>query len=57
MAHVHLRELFADDAQRGTDFAMTAGDLYFDYSKHRVTAETMRMLVARPGRRGRRAAP
>ena len=52
MAHVHLRELFAADAQRGTDFAVTAGDLYIDYSKQRVSAETLRMLAALARRAG-----
>ena len=51
MAHVHLRELFAADPERGTDLAVTAGDLYIDYSKQRITADTLRMLAA-PARRG-----
>jgi glucose-6-phosphate isomerase len=52
MAHVHLRELFAADSERGTDLALTAGDLYVDYSKQRVSAETLRMLVALAKRAG-----
>jgi glucose-6-phosphate isomerase len=52
MAHVHLRELFAADAQRGTDLAVIAGDLYIDYSKQRVSAETLRMLAALARRAG-----
>jgi glucose-6-phosphate isomerase len=50
---VHLRTLFAEDPRR---FAVEAEGLYLDYSKHRVTAETMRLLLAlaeesvRPGR-------
>ena len=43
IVHVHLRELFAADPDRGTDFTVTAGDLYVDYSKHRISAETLRM--------------
>ena len=41
----HLRELFADDPARGTELAVTVGDLYIDYSKHRVTRETLTLLV------------
>ncbi len=42
---VHLRDLFAQDPGRGTDLTTTAGDLYVDYSKHRVTRETLSLLV------------
>jgi glucose-6-phosphate isomerase len=42
---VHLRDLFADDPQRGSRLVLEAGDLYLDYSKHRVTDETLRLLV------------
>ncbi|KUI44057.1 glucose-6-phosphate isomerase [Mycobacterium sp. IS-1590] len=41
----HLRELFAEDPARGTELATTVGDLYIDYSKHRVTRETLNLLV------------
>jgi glucose-6-phosphate isomerase len=41
----HLREFFADDPGRGTELATTVGDLYVDYSKHRVTRETLTLLV------------
>ncbi|MGV0654750.1 glucose-6-phosphate isomerase [Mycolicibacterium thermoresistibile] len=41
----HLRELFAEDPDRGTELALTVGDLYIDYSKHRVTRETLGLLV------------
>jgi glucose-6-phosphate isomerase len=40
-----LRGLFADDPARGAEFALTVGDLYIDYSKHRVTRETLTLLV------------
>ncbi|MGV0635410.1 glucose-6-phosphate isomerase [Mycolicibacillus trivialis] len=40
----HLRELFADDGDRGRMFTLGVGDLYIDYSKHRITAETVRLL-------------
>ncbi|QCQ90045.1 glucose-6-phosphate isomerase [Rhodococcus sp. SGAir0479] len=41
----HLRDLFAQDPGRGTELTVTAGDLYIDYSKHRVTHETLSLLV------------
>src|SRR5262245_32254740 len=42
---VHLRELFDRDPERGTAFTATAEDLFVDYSKHRVDAETMALLL------------
>lgn len=41
----HLRDLFAKDPARGERMTVEAASLYFDYSKHRVTEETMRLLV------------
>jgi len=45
MSHVHLRQLFADDPGRGARFAAEGAGLYLDYSKNRVTDETIRLLV------------
>ncbi|MGH3406976.1 MAG: glucose-6-phosphate isomerase [Streptosporangiaceae bacterium] len=42
---VHLRELFADDPGRGERLTAEAAGLYLDYSKNRVTDQTMRLLV------------
>jgi glucose-6-phosphate isomerase len=42
----HLRELFAADPQRGKRFVAEACGLYFDYSKNRVTEETVKLLIA-----------
>jgi glucose-6-phosphate isomerase len=42
---VHLRQLFAEDSQRGKRFVTETLGLYFDYSKHRITEETIRLLV------------
>ena len=42
----HLRELFAADAGRGERLVLEAAGLYLDYSKNRVSDETMRLLVA-----------
>lgn len=43
--NVHLRSLFADDAQRGERLTAEAAGLYLDYSKNRVTDETLELLV------------
>jgi glucose-6-phosphate isomerase len=40
----HLRELFAEDPLRGEHFAAEAAGLYLDYSKNRVSRETLRLL-------------
>ena len=42
---VHLRELFADDADRGTKLVAEGAGLYLDYSKNRITFETISLLV------------
>jgi glucose-6-phosphate isomerase len=42
----HLRDLFADDPSRGERLTARAGDLVLDYSKNRLTAETVRLLAA-----------
>jgi len=42
---LHLRELFADDATRGKRMTIDAVGLYLDYSKNRVTDETLKLLV------------
>src|SRR3954471_21515731 len=42
---VHLRTLFAEDPARGERLTLDALGLYFDYSKHRITDETLRLLV------------
>ncbi|MFJ6947246.1 glucose-6-phosphate isomerase [Streptomyces wuyuanensis] len=44
MADTHLRELFAADPERGSRYTLEAGDLHLDYSKHRVTDETLALL-------------
>ena len=42
---VHLRDLFAEDAERGERMTAEAVGLYLDYSKNRVTDETLRLLL------------
>jgi glucose-6-phosphate isomerase len=45
MQHRQLRQLFADDPLRGERFAVEAAGLYLDYSKNRITDETIRLLA------------
>lgn len=42
---VHLKTLFADDPHRGERFSLEAVGLYLDYSKNRITQETLRLLL------------
>ena len=51
MEDVHLRMLFTEGPQRVARFALHAGDLRLDYSKNRITAETMNLLFALARRR------
>ncbi len=48
----HLRDLFADDPSRGERLNAEAAGLFMDYSKHRVTDETLRLLVELARERG-----
>jgi glucose-6-phosphate isomerase len=43
--NVHLRALFAQDPQRGERLTAEAVGLYYDYSKNRITDETLRLLL------------
>jgi glucose-6-phosphate isomerase len=52
LSGVHLRQLFADDPGRGESMTVEAGDLYLDFSKNRLTRETLRLLVALAERAG-----
>src|SRR6266516_236732 len=54
MRGVHLRELFAADPTRGETMTCEAGDLSLDWSKNRLTAETIALLVALAERAGLR---
>src|SRR5262245_54899106 len=42
---IHLRQLFAADAQRGQRLTLEAAGLLLDYSKNRITEETLRLLI------------
>jgi len=44
VAELHLRTLLEDDPDRFTKYAFELGDLLVDFSKHRVTDDTMRHL-------------
>jgi glucose-6-phosphate isomerase len=55
MRHRHLRQLFADDPRRGERLAAEAAGLYLDYSKNRITDETLQLLLALAGECGLRA--
>ena len=54
LKNVHLRELFAEDPQRAQRFTLDALGLYFDYSKNRITTETLRLLLDLAGQSGLR---
>ena len=41
----HLRQLFIDDPKRGERLTVEAGGIFLDYSKNRITNETLRLLV------------
>ena len=45
IGETHLRQFFSDDPDRGRAFTVTVGDLYIDYSKHRINRETLRLLT------------
>jgi glucose-6-phosphate isomerase len=42
---LHLRKLFADDPKRGERMTAEAAGLYLDYSKNRITDETLKLLL------------
>jgi glucose-6-phosphate isomerase len=52
---LHLRKLFADDPKRGERLSAEAVGIYFDYSKHRITDETLRLLLQLAEEAGLRA--
>ncbi len=52
---LHLRKLFADDPQRGERLTVEALGIYFDYSKNRITEETLKLLLQLAEESGLRA--
>jgi glucose-6-phosphate isomerase len=55
MRPLHLRQLFADDPKRGERLKLDAVGIYLDYSKHRITDETVALLVQLAEQAGLRA--
>lgn len=53
---LHLRDLFAADANRAQQFSVEAEGLFLDYSKNRITSETVSLLVKLAEASGLRAA-
>jgi glucose-6-phosphate isomerase len=49
---LHLRELFADDATRGERLTLEAEGIFLDYSKNRITDDTLRLLLELAAERG-----
>ncbi len=45
MKGVHLRQLFAEDGKRGETLSLEAAGVFLDYSKNRITAETLKLLL------------
>src|SRR6266699_2818928 len=45
VSKLHLRQLFAEDPNRGERMAIDAAGLYLDYSKNRITYETLKLLL------------
>jgi glucose-6-phosphate isomerase len=45
MERVHMRDLFEKDPQRAEKYSISFGDIYFDYSKNRITDKTMHLLL------------
>src|SRR5579859_2311345 len=53
--NIHLSALFADDARRGERFAVEDVGIYLDYSKNRITDETLTLLLQLAEQSGLRA--
>src|SRR5690349_3639051 len=45
IGETHLRDFFDEDPDRGREFNLTVGDLYIDYSKHRINRDTLKLLI------------
>jgi glucose-6-phosphate isomerase len=48
----HLRDFFAEDTERGTRLVAEGAGLFLDYSKNRITDETLRLLIQLAGESG-----
>ena len=54
-SRLHLRQLFAEDPERARRMAVEGAGLYLDYSKNRVTDETLKLLLQLAEESGLRA--
>jgi glucose-6-phosphate isomerase len=54
LKELHLRQLFGEDPQRGERMTAEAGGLFLDYSKNRITDETLKLLIQLAGESGLR---
>jgi glucose-6-phosphate isomerase len=52
---LHLRKLFADDSKRGERMSLEASGLFLDYSKNRITSETLKLMLQLADESGLRA--
>jgi glucose-6-phosphate isomerase len=50
----HLKQLFVDDPRRGERFTVETGGIFLDYSKNRITDETLELLIQLAGESGLR---
>ena len=46
MAQIHMRQLFQDDSSRAQKFSVQLESLMLDYSKHRITDNTLELLIS-----------
>ena len=46
IGHLHMRQMFRDDPARFDRFSLRLGNMLFDYSKNRITGETLKLLLA-----------
>ena len=46
---LHMRNLFTEDPQRAERFSMEVLGIYLDYSKNRITGETIPLFIGGPG--------
>jgi glucose-6-phosphate isomerase len=53
--NIHLRTLFAEDSQRGQRMTVEATGIFLDFSKQRITEETLKLLVQLADQTGLRA--
>src|SRR2546427_13179448 len=52
VSKLHLRQLFAEDPQRGERMTAEAAGIYLDYSKNRITDQTLKLLLQLAAERG-----